>query len=253
MIPEYEFKEKSRVFKVPISSIERDYAQNWLLAYLPTMAFKGGTGIKKIYIDNYRFSDDLDFTLLEERSITDLERKIRKAVTKAKDASGIRFLDDVKSKEVENGYVFIVHFRIIRKSGDPLKIKIDITKKENEIIFTPIQKRDIIHIYSDNLDKQIMVYTLEEMFAEKIRSLFQRTRPRDLYDVWYLNKKLTFDKKLFEKKCEFKKIKPNIKELIDRKSNYENAWRVSLQHQLSDLPSATEAFDNVIEFLKKSI
>jgi predicted nucleotidyltransferase component of viral defense system len=29
------------------------------------MALKGGTGIRKVYIENYRFSDDLDFTLLK--------------------------------------------------------------------------------------------------------------------------------------------------------------------------------------------
>ena len=47
MISEIELKEKARTFKVPISSIERDYAQSWLLAHLPKMAFKGGTGIRK--------------------------------------------------------------------------------------------------------------------------------------------------------------------------------------------------------------
>ena len=52
MISEIELKEKARTFKVPISSIERDYAQSWLLAHLPKMAFKGGTGIRKAYIDN---------------------------------------------------------------------------------------------------------------------------------------------------------------------------------------------------------
>ena len=30
------------------------------------MDIKGGTGIIKVYIENYRFSDDLDFTLLEK-------------------------------------------------------------------------------------------------------------------------------------------------------------------------------------------
>ena len=52
MISEIELKEKARTFKVPVSSIERDYAQSWLLAHLPKMAFKGGTGIRKAYIDN---------------------------------------------------------------------------------------------------------------------------------------------------------------------------------------------------------
>ena len=253
MISEIEFKENARLFNVPISTIERDYTQNWLLAHLPKMAFKGGTGIRKAYIDNYRFSDDLDFTLLEKSNIKDLENKIKKAMQDAKNASGISFLDNLKSEEVKNGYVINIYFRILRSSGDPLKIKMDITKKENEMIINPIKKKNIIHIYSDKINEQINVYTLEEMFAEKIRSLFERTRPRDLYDVWYLNKKLTFDKSLFQKKCKYKKVEPNIDELITRKTNYEKTWKGSLQHQLPELPSANEVFDNVIKFLKKML
>jgi len=253
VIPEIEFKENARLLNVPISSIERDYAQSWLLAHLPKMAFKGGTGIRKAYIDNYRFSDDLDFTLLEHSSFSDLESKIKKAIHETRNASGISFLDDLKSEEVKNGYVFIIYFRILRTSGDPLKIKMDITKKENEIIINPLQNRKILHIYSDKINEQINVYTLEEMFAEKVRSLFERTRPRDLYDVWYLNKKLTFDTSLFQKKCKHKKVEPNIEELVTRKTNYEKTWKASLQHQLPELPSVTNVFDEVIEFLKKTL
>ena len=127
----------------------------------------------------------------------------------------------------------------------------DITKKENEIIINPIQKKNIIHIYSDKVNEQINVYTLEEMFAEKVRSLFERTRPRDLYDVWHLNKKMTFDKPLFQRKCKYKKVVPNIEELINKKTNYEKTLKGSLQHQLQELPSATDVFNEVIEFLKK--
>lgn len=253
MIPEIEFKKYARLFNIPISSIERDYAQSWLLAHLPKMAFKGGTGIRKGYIDNYRFSDDLDFTLLEHSNFKELTNKIKKAIQKTRNASGISFLDDMKSEEVKNGYVFIVYFRILRTSGDPLKIKIDVTKKENELIINPVQNRDILHIYSDKINEQINVYTLEEMFAEKVRSLFERTRPRDLYDVWYLNKKMTVDKTLFQKKCKYKNVEPRIDELVTRKTNYEKTWNGSLQHQLPELPSAKDVFDEVIEFLKKTI
>ena len=46
-----------------------DYVQNWLLFGLSKtfikMALKGGTGIRQVYIENYRFSNDLDFTLFE--------------------------------------------------------------------------------------------------------------------------------------------------------------------------------------------
>jgi predicted nucleotidyltransferase component of viral defense system len=215
------------------------------------MAFKGGTGIRKAYINNYRFSDDLDFTLLERSNFKDLTNKIKNAMNETRKVSGISFLDDIKSEEAKNGYVFNIYFRILRSAGDPLKIKMDITKKENEIIINPIQKKNIIHIYSDKINEQINVYTLEEMFSEKVRSLFERTRPRDLYDVWYLNKNMTFDKSLFQKKCKHKKVEPNINELIARKTNYEKTWKISLQHQLPELPSATNIFDEVIKFLKK--
>ena len=251
MIPEIEFKENARFYNVPVSTIERDYAQNWLLVHLPEMAFKGGTGIRKAYIENYRFSDDLDFTLIKKSNIKDLEGEIKKAIQDAKNVSGISFLDDIKSEEVKNGYVINIHFRILRSTGDPLKIKMDITKKENEIIINPIQKKNIIHVYSDKINEKINVYTLEEMFAEKVRSLFERTRPRDLYDVWHLNKKITFDKTLFQKKCKHKNVESNIDELVTRKINYEKTWKGSLQHQLPELPSAIDVFEEVIEFLKK--
>jgi len=252
VIPEIEFKELSRAFKVPISSIERDYAQGWLLAYLPPMAFKGGTGIRKTYIKNYRFSDDLDFTLLDKINISDLRIKIQNAIKKTRTSSGIPFLDDLEAEDVENGYIFTAYFRILRKSGDPLKVKMDITKKENEKIFTPVEKRNILHVYSDKFDKQIKVYTLEEIFAEKVRSLFERTRPRDLYDVWFLNKNVNLNKTLFMNKCKFKKVKPNIDELLARKLNYERTWEASLQHQLSELPPFKKVFNDVIWYLKSS-
>jgi uncharacterized protein len=253
VIPEIELKENARSFNVPISTIERDYAQNWLLSYLPKMAFKGGTGIRKAYIKNYRFSDDLDFTLLEKTDFKDLTNKIKKATQNAKNASGISFLDDIKSEEVKNGYVINIYFRILRLTGYPSKIKMDITKKENEIIIKPTQKKNIIHLYSDKINEQINVYTIEEIFAEKVRSLFERTRPRDLYDVWHLNKKMPFDKSLFQKKCKYKNVEPNIDELVTRKTNYEKTWKASLQYQLSELPPAPRVFDETIEFLKNII
>ncbi|MHA1771486.1 MAG: nucleotidyl transferase AbiEii/AbiGii toxin family protein [Candidatus Thorarchaeota archaeon] len=68
MISESDLQTFARANGVPLSTVERDYAQNWLLAALtnPDMLLKGGTGIRKVYRSNYRFSDDLDFTLLEE-------------------------------------------------------------------------------------------------------------------------------------------------------------------------------------------
>jgi len=70
MITTREIKEKARINKVPESTIERDYAQNWFLKFFSDkrIVLKGGTGIRKVYIANYRFSDDLDFNLLNKNA-----------------------------------------------------------------------------------------------------------------------------------------------------------------------------------------
>ena len=52
--------------------------------------FKGGTALKKCYFNNYRFSEDLDFTLLDKNFVVD-EKFIQKVIKKTIEASGIRF------------------------------------------------------------------------------------------------------------------------------------------------------------------
>ena len=64
---------------------------------------------------------------------------------------------------------------------------------------------------------------------------------------------MTFDKSLFQKKCKYKNVEPNIYELVTRKANYEKTWKGSLQHQLPELPPADDVFNEVIKFLKKII
>jgi len=51
-----------------------------------------------------------------------------------------------------------------------------------------LERRRLIHPYSDECDALLLVYSLQEIFAEKVRSVFERIRPRDLYDVWYLSR-----------------------------------------------------------------
>ena len=250
MIKRSEITTISRKYNVPISTIERDYTQNWLLQFLPEMAFKGGTCPRKVYFNEYRFSDDLDFTLLEETDIVNLEESILKTIQQAKVRSNIAFMDEINSDEVPNGYTFDIYFRITRVVGSPIKIKLDMTKNKNEHILDKIQQKVINHPYSDKVDAKVVTYSLDEIFAEKTRSLFERTRPRDVYDVWYLSNHNKFNTSFFYKKCEYKNLEPDIEELIKRRTKFENAWEASLKHQLPEIPSATDVFDEVIEFLK---
>jgi predicted nucleotidyltransferase component of viral defense system len=57
--------------RIPDTTLERDYCLAWFLVGLAQsplreqLAFKGGTLLRRCYFEDYRFSEDLDFTLLD--------------------------------------------------------------------------------------------------------------------------------------------------------------------------------------------
>jgi len=53
--------------------------------------------------------------------------------------------------------------------------------------------------------------------------------------VWYLNKKITFDTPSFQKKCKYKKVEPNIEELIKNKTPFGENY-VDLPTILAEVP-----------------
>ncbi|MBN8720703.1 MAG: nucleotidyl transferase AbiEii/AbiGii toxin family protein [Sediminibacterium magnilacihabitans] len=71
MIKPGEIQQKAREVGVRDQQIEKDYILSWILKGVSQhdqlskiIVFKGGTVLKKIYFPDYRFSEDLDFTLL---------------------------------------------------------------------------------------------------------------------------------------------------------------------------------------------
>jgi len=254
VIPPEEFKEVARRWGVPESTVERDYAQGWLLASLSKnveMALKGGTGIRKAFLDGYRFSDDLDFTLLGDYSVDDIEDRVKDAVIAARRESGINFEDAISLAEVENGFQGSVYFRILRRAGSPFKIRLDMTLRDNEVVLLPLEMRAIFHPYSDVLDGVVLSYSLVEVFAEKMRALFERTRPRDLYDVWRLSGLELDVSGIVVDKFGFKGVKFDLGDLRVRREDFGNAWRSSLKHQLRDLPSFDYVFEEAVIFLNR--
>src|SRR5882672_5378958 len=72
MIKPGEIQQKAREVGVRDQQIEKDYILSWILKGIAqheqlskAIVFKGGTVLKKIYFEDYRFSEDLDFTLLD--------------------------------------------------------------------------------------------------------------------------------------------------------------------------------------------
>ena len=63
------------------------------------------------------------------------------------------------------------------------RVLFDLTQHE-PAIDEPVLRR-VLHPYPDELpvDSLVQTYSMEELIAEKVRALVERTRPRDLYDV----------------------------------------------------------------------
>jgi hypothetical protein len=68
--------EFSREFNLAPNIVEKDYVLGWVLAGISNheelgsnWVFKGGTYLKKCYFETYRFSEDLDFTIIDPYSL----------------------------------------------------------------------------------------------------------------------------------------------------------------------------------------
>jgi predicted nucleotidyltransferase component of viral defense system len=75
MIKPGEIQQKARVVGVREQQIEKDYILSWILFGVSNheqlaraIVFKGGTVLKKVYFKDYRFSEDLDFTLIKNET-----------------------------------------------------------------------------------------------------------------------------------------------------------------------------------------
>ena len=240
--------------------VEKDYVLGWLLAGIfnhaglrDTWVFKGGTCLKKCYFETYRFSEDLDFTLTDESHLTlDFLTPTFQAIGEwIYEHTGIEIPPDKVQFEVfqnprnRTAAQGRISYRgpIAPSSGDLPRIKLDLTL--DEVLVLPSVSRSVSHPYSDQSETEMQArcYSYEEVFAEKVRALAERARPRDLYDVINLFRHDEFHPApavihdALSKKCAFKGIPfPTLASLTPLRDELEGDWGAMLNHQLPALP-----------------
>lgn len=268
--------EKAQAWEVPADTVDKDYVLGHFLSqfiayYKDDLIFKGGTCLRKCYIENYRFSEDLDFTALNKGFLLD-QKTLENISKKAYQQTGIQFhvnkikpllfQNDPKGFQVNINYWGANH----SKNQQPpaanrwqTKIKLEISTDELILLNTP--KRDIIHPYSDSLKgaTQVTCYSINEVVSEKLRALKQRsyTAPRDFYDLYHLTETFTETDwaaviPIFLKKMEHKKIAyQSPDDLIDNSKleDVMRAWKASVAHQIKigQQPEADEIIKIVMQ------
>jgi len=255
--------------RIPETVLERDYCLSWFLiglSYTPLkniLLFKGGTCIKKCYIPDYRFSEDLDFTLTEKFTFDKVLEYFEFAFKHIQVSSGIRFFFDHYSRHNhKNTYTFFLGYEGPLPGSSGKKVKVDITIKE-KIVYPP-EERIVLKGYKEYEDlpenRKIFTYSLNEIVIEKVVALLDRARnePRDLYDIWYLiSNKYVILAELIEalkKKWKFRGSDfPDIKEELQRKkSRFKKLWNIRLSSQVISLPEFNKVYRTVQRELRQA-
>ena len=275
-------QETRQCLDLPWEALEWDYLQSWVQAGITqvpalrdALVFKGGTALRKCYFGDYRFSEDLDFSALEEVPTGDeMEKLIGESC-----AIAVCLLDEYAPVEIicerytekkphpGGQEAFNVRARFPWHSRLHTSVLIEVTVDES--ILRPPENRRVIHAYGEPLNVRIPVYSLEEIVAEKLRALLQqaalfkargwsRSRARDYYDLWrmfssYGNRMALADfDMLLREKCAVRDVSfagPN--DFFDERMlvNVEETWEQWLGPLVSDLPT----FETVVGALRPRV
>lgn len=267
---------------LPWEVVERDYLLSWILYGISqnsllyqTLIFKGGTALKKCYFGEYRFSEDLDFTGINNVPTGHaMQKAIKEACEQA--SAQLNFYAPIeiicKPHLEQNPHprgqeAFDIYSRFSWHRQPQVHIMVEITI--DEPLLKPAIPRAILHEYEESINGQIMTYQLEEIIAEKLRSILQhlqtlerrgwaRSRARDYYDLWRIfdtyQDQLNFSefKILLQKKCQVRDVS-----FLDHNSFFhptllstiEKTWEQWLAPLVPNLPP----YEIVINELRLSI
>ena len=220
-------------------------------------AFKGGTCLKKCFVETYRFSEDLDFTVREGGPLApdDLLTVLVEMLDLVEQETGITLSSRqpvVRMRPDGHSAEGRIYYRGPRGAPGEARVKLDLTY--DETIVEATVRREIAHAYDEALpdDGAVQCYAFVEVFAEKLRALGQRTRPRDLYDVVNLYRRADLRHarnlvlEVLERKCAYKDIPVPTLEAVtttEKETELRADWDAMLAHQLPTLPPVDEFID----------
>jgi len=253
--------------RIPEAVLERDYCLAWFLAGLSKsklrdlLIFKGGTALKRCHFGDYRFSEDLDFTLAKRVEFAEIRAGLEEVYEQVAQASGIRFSFEAEDRQTHvNSYTFYLRYQGPLPTSNTVKVDITVS----EILIFPVEQLPVLRTYPEfedvPEDRPISVYSLNEIATEKIVALQDRARnePRDLYDLWFLTSHSGVDiGHLIEavtEKLRFrdKDIAGVEDRILAKEARLKTLWDGRLGHQMEALPQYDEVFRTVRRELRQA-
>ncbi len=176
------------------------------------LVFKGGTAIHHCYLQQLRFSEDVDFTSVD-KNIT--LQNIKNVFL------GYDFFE-IKKEYVSKATIKIERLKYTGPLFQTNSLKVEIDRVQNVLL----KPRRLQYNNVWNLDFQVNVMDEREIYAEKIRAASDRSRYRDFYDLYWLFKKFNFDENNIVDIIKRKEIRRTIS-----KDRILSNWQVAKQQQ----------------------
>ncbi|MDR1354842.1 MAG: nucleotidyl transferase AbiEii/AbiGii toxin family protein [Propionibacteriaceae bacterium] len=138
------------------------------------LVFRGGTALHKLHLPRpLRYSEDLDYVRSTGGGIGQL--------TGALLDLGRDLGFDVRSKITEHPKVY---WRTTSQAGTPLRIKVEVNTHERSPALPLINQPYQVESPWWTGQAEVQTFKLAELIATKIRALYQRSKGRDLFDMW---------------------------------------------------------------------
>src|SRR3989338_11691199 len=143
------------------------------------LIFKGGTGIHHCYLDQYRFSEDLDFSSNQKPlSLEDVKNIF----------AGTDYLS-VKKDYISGATVKIEKLQYTGPLIFPNSLKVEVDFLQNVLL--PPQTLPYKNVWG--VDFVVRIMDIKEIAAEKIRAMSDRARYRDFYDLFLVLEKYSLN------------------------------------------------------------
>lgn len=138
------------------------------------LVFRGGTALHKLHLDHpYRYSEDLDYVRNTASGIGPL--------TQALCSLGAELGYRVNTRVSQHPKIY---WRTTAASGLPLRIKIEVNTHERSPALPLITRRHRVDSSWWTGQAEVSTFQPAELIATKIRALYQRSKGRDLFDLW---------------------------------------------------------------------
>ncbi len=210
--------------------VERDYLLAHIVALISAhdadhkLVFKGGTSLRLLHFDDYRYSADLDYSV-----VAGSEEEAREVIRGALASKRPESIPELGLDGDAIAYVGPL--------GAARTIKLDLADDE---LVVNTERRALLPRWSDTPECNVLAYTRLEVTAEKLRCVLQRRQCRDFLDLNLLLAEQDLDAAadLFRQKATHRKLVPaTFAEKFERRvEEYRRHWEEELSQHVGEVP-----------------